>query len=206
MDNLTELESNVLKAKQEEGLTVIEILNKFHITRFNYNKMIGKFKDLGLYDEKACAYAKLKRQQKLREPLNLSKEEESFRKKCIDFLAINYFDYNKTKKFNPLLVKRLQTLSILSSYEVIYFTMQEVKPNIDYAMQSKKFENENQKISYILAIIRNNLDTYNIILTNQKSKNEKSNILNEQDKYNLENLNKSSNNVHIEKFDFSIFD
>ena len=63
------------------------------------------------------------------------------------------------------------------SYEVILFTFKLCKNNIIHSLQTKQFNNESNKINYIMKIIENNInDVYIRIQNAEKSKNKIANI------------------------------
>ena len=68
-----------------------------------------------------------------------------------------YFNYNITKQMNPILVTKLKKLNSYASYEVIYRTMQTQEAKLNYIHSNKNFNSENQEMSYLLAVIKNNL-------------------------------------------------
>lgn len=56
------------------------------------------------------------------------------------------------------------------TYEIILYTFKVCKSKIDYAIQTKTFENESKKFSYIMAIVSNNInDVYNRVNNAKKS-------------------------------------
>ncbi len=63
------------------------------------------------------------------------------------------------------------------TYEIILYTFKICKSKIDYALQTKSFENETNKISYIMAIVNNNInDVYNRITNAKKSQVKTENV------------------------------
>lgn len=63
------------------------------------------------------------------------------------------------------------------TYEIILYTFKICKSKIDYVLQTKTFENEEKKISYIMAIISNNInDVYNRVTNAKKSQVKTENV------------------------------
>lgn len=63
------------------------------------------------------------------------------------------------------------------TYEIILYTFKVCKSKIDYAIQTKTFENEEKKISYIMAIVSNNInDVYNRVTNAKKSQIKTENV------------------------------
>lgn len=160
-ENLSILEQKVLELRQEKGYTIEQTLSELNINQKKYKIIVDKLKELNLYDEEKIK--KAKQNKKMREYRNtnknkvkLSKEEEEYRQKCIDFMCKKYFDYNRTKVFNPVLVTKIQQLKNICSYKVIFNTMRFQEQNLNYA-NSKTFSSEFQKIGYMMTIIKNNL-------------------------------------------------
>lgn len=164
MDSLSELERQVLELRIEDGYTINETVEELKITATIFKKIVKKLEELGLYDEELLKKAKRRRKSRERykktkgkKVLGLSEEEEKFRKLCISFMCEKYFNYNITKQMNPILVTKLKKLNSYASYEVIYRTMQTQEAKLNYIHSNKNFNSENQEMSYLLAVIKNNL-------------------------------------------------
>lgn len=160
-ENLTDIEKRILELRQKKGYTVEETLAELKIKRTLFKEIVLKLENLGLYDKEKIQQAIKKRKTTLKNKdynsrIKLSTEEEQYRKKSIDVMCRRYFDYNKTKHFNPVLVSKLQGLNKFSSYKTIYNTIIYQQQNLDYA-NTKVFSSDFQKISYMIAIIKNNL-------------------------------------------------
>lgn len=164
VEKISEIQQKILDCRQNKGYSIDKTIEELKITRKRFNQNVEKLKEYGMYNEKEIKKAmqnrrlnKDKNEKKDNSTkLNLSPEEEGFRKKCIDIICKRYFDYNKTKKFNPVLVSRIQNLNKYASYKVIYNTIVYQQRNLDYA-STKTFSSDFQKISYMIAIIKNNL-------------------------------------------------
>lgn len=168
MDSLSDLEKQILELRIDKGYTINETIGELDITPTVFKKAINKLEELGLYTEELLKKAKKRRKSRERyaktkgeKVLNLSEEEENFRKLCISFLCEKYFDYKKTKKVNPILITKLKQLNSHASYEVIYRTLQSQESNLNYIHSNKKFNNDIQEMSYLLAVIKSNLTKIN---------------------------------------------
>ncbi len=161
-EEITEIQKKILEYRQEKGYSIDKTMEELKLTRKIFNQNVEKLKEKDLYDEikikEAMKNRKLQNSVKkaVTTKLNLSPEEEEYRKECIDIMCKRYFDYNKTKHFNPVLVSRIQNLNKYAPYKIIYNTIVYHQKNLDYA-STKTFSSEFQKISYMIAIIKNNL-------------------------------------------------
>lgn len=161
-EEITEIQKKILEYRQEKGYSIDKTMEELKLTRKIFNQNVEELKEKGLYDEikikEAMKNRKLQNSVKksVSTKLNLSPEEEGYRKECIDIMCKRYFDYNKTKHFNPVLVSRIQNLNKYAPYKIIYNTIVYHQKNLDYA-STKTFSSEFQKISYMIAIIKNNL-------------------------------------------------
>ncbi len=212
MDNLSEIEKQVLELRTEKGCTVNETIEELGITITIFKKIVKKLEELNLYNEEILKKAKKRRKSRERyaktkgeKVLGLSAEEENFRQLCISFMCEKYFDYNITKKMNPILVTKLKQLNSYASYEVIYRTLQSQEQNLNYIHSNKKFNNDTQEMSYLLTVVKNNLTKINDKLTMNNAINEaklKSSSMNEDI---IEMLNQKIETKPTKKRDLSEF-
>lgn len=161
-NNLTELQNKILDLRTKKGYTVDQTLKSLDIKRSAFNKEVQILKDKNLYDEDTIKKAMKRKKQRENKENNKNKvklppQEEEYRKKCIDFLAKEYFNYNNTHHINPLLIKKIKELHEHGSYQLIFFTIISEKENLAYA-STKNMSSEYNTISYMMAIIRNNLN------------------------------------------------
>lgn len=93
-------------------------------------------------------------------------EREAMRKKCIDYMhdLLNYQDF---MKIPSIFYKKLKDWG-LYGYKVVYSAMTLSEKSIRQAIINKNFDNEYNKVSYISAIIQNNLNDALKIETNKK--------------------------------------
>ena len=206
---MTELEEKILELRQKKGMQLSEISKNLSISNYQLKKIIEELKIKNLYDEDKVkkAISNRKRREKYQENKNnttpkLTIEEEQYRKKCIEFLCVNFFDYNKTKKINPVLIKKIQDLGKISSYHIIYNTIISYEKVLRYSNQ-KKFQNEYTKIAYIISIIKNNLK--NIWELNNKNEKESKKVFNKTDDDLLDELNKNRITKKVSRVDLSEF-
>lgn len=96
-----------------------------------------------------------------------NKENED-RKKVIERFAMDFLDYEPGQVFPTVLMKKLKELEFYG-YDVINQTIDKTYNSIQYAIQHKDFKNDIGKISYIFAIIKNNInDVYKQVLREEK--------------------------------------
>ena len=96
-----------------------------------------------------------------------NKENED-RKKTIDIIASDFLNYQPGQVFPTVLTKKLKELEFYG-YDVILKTIEKCRKSIEYSMNTKSFKNDLNRISYIMAIIRNNIiDVYKECLREEK--------------------------------------
>lgn len=107
---------------------------------------------------------------KSKEVYDIWNKENENRKKVIEKFAIDFLDYKPGQVFPTVLTKKLKELEFYG-YDVINQTIDKTYNSIQYAIQHKDFKNDIGKISYIFAIIKNNInDVYRQILREEKIK------------------------------------
>ena len=95
-------------------------------------------------------------------------KEKIDREEFLDMFATDFLGYKKGQVFPTVLCKRLKELEFYG-YDVINQTVKKCKSSIEYALTHKDFASENGKISYIFAIIKNNInDVYKQIVEEEK--------------------------------------
>ena len=91
-------------------------------------------------------------------------KEKADKAEFLDMFASEYLGYEKGQVFPTVLCKRLKELEFYG-FDVINQTVKKCHSSIEYALTHKNFANENAKISYIFAIIKNNInDVYKQIV------------------------------------------
>lgn len=99
--------------------------------------------------------------------------QNEFWKKMIDKFCYDFLDYQEGQPFPTILTKRLKELDFYDN-ETLYRTMcdEKVEEGIAWATQNIKFDNDYMKISYIMAIIRNNVARiWKIVIKERKADN-----------------------------------
>ena len=111
------------------------------------------------------------------------KEIDDF-KKCYDYLKTNILKYRSDMSLSPSQVNRLRGLrdgkqglrrgekQQYSGYpfNIIYLTLVYKTPDIEKALATKVFQNEDRKTDYIIAIVANSInDVYEKLLEKEKS-------------------------------------
>ena len=84
-------------------------------------------------------------------------KEKTDRAAFFDMFESEYLGYEKGQIVPTVLCKRLQELEFYG-FDVINQTVKKCHSSIEYALTHKDFANENGKISYIFAIIKNNIN------------------------------------------------
>ena len=155
-----ELEDEVL-ALIKQGVPKLKIPIKLNISETMYSKIIKELQKKGLYnvtEEKAKNMKKIqKKYNESDNKMKLSKEENFYRKKCIDFLSIQLFDYNREKNFNSMIPKDLAAMARKYNYKILYFTIQKMQNQL-LKTNKMTFSTNFQKTKYIMAIIRSGLN------------------------------------------------
>lgn len=209
MEEITELEKKVLRLRQEDGYTVEETKKELNITEKQYRNIKKHLEELDLYSNDEIKRAKIRRNARERKKrqrehpeTKLSEMDEFYRKQCIEFISVNFLNYDATGIFNPVLVTKLKELRKSYSYKVIYFTAQAQYENIKSALNYRNINTSNGKISYLIAIIRNNLSaTWKKIQYQDKVNNAEFKNFN-LDKF-YDRMEKPVPNVHTSKTDMS---
>ena len=98
-------------------------------------------------------------------------KEKADREAFIEMFATEFLGYGKGQVFPTILCKKLKELEFYG-FDVINKTVKKCQSSIEYAITYKDFNNDSAKISYIFAIIKNNInDVYKqIVKENNASK------------------------------------
>lgn len=91
---------------------------------------------------------------------NQYRHEIDTRNAIVSKIAYDFLGYQTGQKFPSYIQKKLNELNFYS-YDVILKTVEKMQDNILYYMNNKEFKNESGKISYIFAIISNNINDVN---------------------------------------------
>ena len=105
---------------------------------------------------------------KSKELYDVWNKENEDRKHVIERFAIEFLDYVPGQVFPTILTKKLKELEFYG-YDVINKTIDKSYDSIQYALRNKDFRNDVGKISYIFAIIKNNInDVYKQVVKGEK--------------------------------------
>lgn len=117
---------------------------------------------------------------KTKELYEARKKEKEDRKAVIERFAVDFLDYKTGQVFPSVLTKKLKELEFYG-YNVINRTIDKCYEAIQYSLRTKSFRSDINKIAYIFAIIKNNInDVYREF---KKEKNEKTNDISTNDNY-----------------------
>lgn len=95
-------------------------------------------------------------------------KENEDRKEVIDILVTDFLQYVPGQVFPTILTKKLKELEFYG-YDVIKKTIEKCRNSIEYSMNAKSFKSDTHKISYMMAIIKNNInDVYKECLRTEK--------------------------------------
>lgn len=130
---------------------------------------------------------------KSKEVYDIWNKENEDRKNVIERFAVDFLDYKPGQVFPTVLTKKLKELEFYG-YDVINRTIDKAYNSIQYAIQHKEFKNDVGKISYIFAIIKNNInDVYKQVVQEEKRSETVCEIDNEVDIDNIQTNHKEKN-------------
>lgn len=132
---------------------------------------------------------------KSKEVYDIWNKENEDRKNVIEKFAVDFLDYKPGQVFPTILTKKLKELEFYG-YDVINRTIDKAYNSIQYAIQHKDFKNDVGKISYIFAIIKNNInDVYKQVVQEEKENKSETvcEINNEVDIDNIQTNHKEKN-------------
>lgn len=130
---------------------------------------------------------------KSKEVYDIWNKENEDRKNVIERFAVDFLDYKPGQVFPTVLTKKLKELEFYG-YDVINCTIDKAYNSIQYAIQHKEFKSDVGKISYIFAIIKNNInDVYKQVVQEEKRSETVCEIDNEVDIDNIQTNHKEKN-------------
>jgi hypothetical protein len=97
---------------------------------------------------------------KSQEIYDQDKHKRQSRLDLVDFICLKFLDYYNGQPFPQILTRKLKELEFYSN-DVILETCKQKENDIQYAISTKHFTSEVQKVSYIFAIIKNNIADVN---------------------------------------------
>lgn len=134
---------------------------------------------------------------KSKEVYDIWNKENEDRKNVIERFAVDFLDYKPGQVFPTVLTKKLKELEFYG-YDVINRTIDKAYNSIQYAIQHKDFKNDVGKISYIFAIIKNNInDVYKQVVQEEKKSETVCEIDNE---VNIDNIQTNHKEKNIKKW------
>lgn len=134
---------------------------------------------------------------KSKEVYDIWNKENEDRKNVIERFAVDFLDYKPGQVFPTVLTKKLKELEFYG-YDVINRTIDKAYNSIQYAIQHKNFKNDVGKISYIFAIIKNNInDVYKQVVQEEKKSETVCEIDNE---VNIDNIQTNHKEKNIKKW------
>lgn len=88
------------------------------------------------------------------------RHEVDTRNAIVTMIANNFLGYQSGQKFPAYIQKKLKEFDFYSN-DVILATLEKMSDTIQYYMNNKDFKSESGKISYIFAILSNNINDIN---------------------------------------------
>lgn len=198
------MELDILEIKkymENSGDTIKETSLHFGVSSYKISQAIKKLKENNNWNEEKIKKAK-RIKNKRENKYNYTTEDKEAYKKIIDYLSINYFNYNKDKRFNSIIAKFLNPLRKKYSSMVIWTAVSISKKQMNYAVQNKNFNNAYNKTSYLFAIIKSSIP--NALKIIEKKKIEEKNQENKM-KDNINIIDNDFIESHSTKRDLSEF-
>ena len=198
------MELDILEIKkymENSGDTIKETSLHFGVSSYKISQAIKKLKENNNWNEEKIKKAK-RIKNKRENKYNYTTEDKEAYKKIIDYLSINYFNYNKDKRFNSIIAKFLNPLRKKYSSMVIWTAVSISKKQMNYAVQNKNFNNAYNKTSYLFAIIKTSIP--NALKIIEKKKIEEKNQENKM-KDNINIIDNDFIESHSTKRDLSEF-
>ena len=93
---------------------------------------------------------------KTQEIYDIDEKNKNIRKEIIDYLCIEFLDYQNGQPFPPILPRKLKELEFYDN-EIILEAFRQKHKDIRYWLDNKKFDNDTGRVSYIFAIIKNSI-------------------------------------------------
>ena len=130
---------------------------------------------------------------KSKELYDVWNKENEDRKYVIERFATEFLDYVPGQVFPTILTKKLKELEFYG-YDVINKTIDKSYDSIQYALRTKDFRNDVGKISYIFAIIKNNInDVYKQVANEEKEQKRECDIATSVDIDNIQTTHTEKN-------------
>lgn len=95
-------------------------------------------------------------------------QRKAKRRELIDYICREFLGYGNGQPFPTSLPKKIKELEFYSD-DIILETFKKCSPEINYQLEHKQFSSEYGKLSYIFAIVKNNIaDVYTEVQRKQK--------------------------------------
>lgn len=195
-----ELKQNI-KEMLEKGKKRKDIAKKLGITLYKFDKIKKELKENKELDFKKMAEVTNPKKHKTKEEINFFSPETKARYEAIDLISRKYLNYQSGQTFNTFLSKKIEAMGYSYSYNVILATIKKCENNLTYAITHKQFDSDIHKISYLCAIINNNLNN----TLKEREKKEQINKGLEKREINYEEINKTIVSAPSKRRDFSVF-
>lgn len=203
-EDLKEELKNKIKLYLEKGTTRKDIVKKLNITYYTFDKLKKELKENNELDLKKMtkiANPKSSNQKNIND-ICFSSPETRARYEAIDIISRKYLGYETGQQnFNSFLSRKIEAMSYSYSYNVILATIKKCENNLTYAVQHKTFESDAHKISYLCAIINNNLKR----TLDEKEKKQRINKGLEKREKDYGEINQNIVTSPTKRMDFSIF-
>lgn len=110
-------------------------------------------------------------------------KEKNLRMKIIGKIYFDLLEYEPGQPFPTIAAKKLSELNFYSN-EIILKTLESIIPSLKAIFRVKKFKDDNAKISYIFAALKNHIND----IYHQEEIYKKKMVNNDQDKFHIENM------------------
>ena len=84
------------------------------------------------------------------------KRKKDVRKQLIEHICVEYLGYSDGQPFPPILPKKLKELEFYDN-EIILETFRQKANDIRYALNTKQFNNDFGRVSYMFAVVKNSI-------------------------------------------------
>lgn len=138
-----------------EGKTFKFISDELQLSEYVVRKNVQYIKELTELTSQDIKYIRDKNNI---EHKKLKTEEKECQRLVGELIAMRYLGIKDTTKFPSIMYIRVSQLAKQYSYKSIYETLQRISKSLDYAFTHKTFNGINNKINYILAAIKGNIE------------------------------------------------
>lgn len=182
-----------------EGKTFKSISTELKLSEYVVRKNVQYVKELTGLTSQDIKYIRDKNNVRCEK---LKTEEKECQRLVGEVIAMRYLGIKDTTKFPSIMYIRISQLAKQYSYKSIYETLQRISKNLDYAFTHKTFNGVNNKISYILAAVKNNIEVVHKEIQEKENNKKDTKYLDNQV---LEGINNIKRTGASKKKDFSEF-